>query len=98
MMSGACLVLEESKCALVGGHTCEGSELGLGLAITGEVTEEDVLQKKGMNSGDLIILTKAIGTGKRNFYIALLGDYVSSLFFMTKSPGCWGFNYILLCL
>ena len=25
MMAGACSVLRESNCALVGGHTCEGS-------------------------------------------------------------------------
>ena len=26
MMAGACEVLAESGCSLVGGHTCEGSE------------------------------------------------------------------------
>ena len=30
MMSGACKVLHEAGCALLGGHTCEGVELSLG--------------------------------------------------------------------
>ena len=30
MMSGACKVLHEAGCALLGGHTCEGAELSLG--------------------------------------------------------------------
>jgi selenide,water dikinase len=75
MMAGACEALRESGCALVGGHTCEGAELSLGFAVNGMVRESKVLTKGGgvssgarkerstMRPGDLLVLTKPIGTG-----------------------------------
>ena len=65
MMAGAVSVLNEAGCALVGGHTGEGSELALGFAINGLVDETlaGVLTKGGMRAGDVLILTKPIGTG-----------------------------------
>merc|ERR1712013_900713 len=35
LMAGAASALREAGCALVGGHTCEAKELGLGLAVNG---------------------------------------------------------------
>jgi selenide,water dikinase len=65
MMTGAVEVLNEAGCALVGGHTGEGSELALGFAINGLIDEnlEQILTKGGMKAGDVLILTKPIGTG-----------------------------------
>lgn len=65
MMSGAVQVLNEAGCALVGGHTGEGKELALGFAVNGLVDEDlhTVMRKGGMRPGDVLILTKAIGTG-----------------------------------
>jgi len=65
MMSGAVEVLNEAGCALVGGHTGEGRELALGFAVNGLVDEDlhAVLSKGGMHPGDVLILTKPIGTG-----------------------------------
>jgi len=65
MMSGAVEVLNEAGCALVGGHTGEGKELALGFAINGLVDEglRSVMKKGGMRPGDVLILTKPIGTG-----------------------------------
>jgi len=65
MMAGAVSVLNEAGCALVGGHTGEGRELALGFAINGLIDESlmGVLQKGGMRPGDVLILTKPIGTG-----------------------------------
>lgn len=51
MMAGACDVLAESECALVGGHTCEGSELALGFCVNGEVDRRVALRKGGMVPG-----------------------------------------------
>ena len=65
MMTGAMDVLREANCALVGGHTGEGKELALGFAVNGLVddTPEAVLRKGGMKPGDVLILTKPVGTG-----------------------------------
>jgi selenide, water dikinase len=65
MMAGAVSVLNEAGCALVGGHTGEGGELALGFAINGLIDEglTGALTKGGMRPGDVLILTKPIGTG-----------------------------------
>ena len=65
MMTGAIEVLDAAGCALVGGHTGEGAELALGFAVNGlvDASLHGVLRKGGMRAGDMLILTKPIGTG-----------------------------------
>jgi selenide, water dikinase len=65
MMSGAVSVLNDAGCALVGGHTGEGRELALGFAVNGltDETLAGVMTKGGLRPGDVLILTKPIGTG-----------------------------------
>jgi selenide,water dikinase len=69
MMTGAVEVLNEAGCALVGGHTGEGKELALGFAVNGLIDDDpqaglgQVLRKGSMQPGDVLILTKPIGTG-----------------------------------
>ncbi len=62
-MSGALAVLNASNTALVGGHSSEGAELSFGLSVTGLADREQVMRKSGMQTGDVLILTKALGTG-----------------------------------
>ena len=69
MMTGAMDVLREANCALVGGHTGEGKELALGFAVNGLIDDDghgpinSALSKGGMRVGDILILTKPVGTG-----------------------------------
>jgi selenium donor protein len=63
MLAGACQVLGDEKCSLVGGHTSEGAELAMGLSLHGSVHPSKVLQKGPTSAGQYIILTKPLGTG-----------------------------------
>jgi selenide,water dikinase len=65
MMTGAVEVLNAAGCSLVGGHTGEGRELALGFAINGLIDErmDGVMRKGGMQPGDVLLLSKPIGTG-----------------------------------
>ena len=63
LMAGAMNVLEDANASLVGGHTSEGLELALGFSAHGLIEKDRILRKSGMNPGDFLILTKALGTG-----------------------------------
>ena len=63
MMAGANEMLRDAGCALVGGHTSEGAELSLGFAVNGLIARDKVLRKGGLVPGDVLILSKPLGTG-----------------------------------
>jgi selenide, water dikinase len=63
MMTGANEMLRDAGCALVGGHTSEGAELSLGFAVNGLIAREKALRKGGLVPGQVLILTKPLGTG-----------------------------------
>lgn len=49
--------------SVVGGHSVDDPEPKFGLAVTGIVSPDRVVTKRGARPGDALILTKAIGTG-----------------------------------
>ena len=64
LLSGASDVLQDENISIVGGHTCEGTELACGFAIQGFTNApQRLLRKRGGKPGDKIVLTKPIGTG-----------------------------------
>ena len=63
LMSGAVEVLHAAGAALIGGHTGEAAELGLGFTVNGLADRDRILRKSGLRPGDRLILTKPIGTG-----------------------------------
>ena len=63
LLSGAVKILSQSQTPLIGGHTTEGAELAFGLSCNGLVSAEKLLRKGGMQPGQVLILTKALGTG-----------------------------------
>jgi selenide, water dikinase len=63
LLSGAMKVLNQSQAMLIGGHTTEGAELSLGLSCNGLADPEKLWRKSNMQPGQVLILTKALGTG-----------------------------------
>ena len=63
LLAGALTVLEPSGAVLAGGHSSEGQELAFGLTVNGLIDPNAVWRKGGLQPGDALILTKAVGTG-----------------------------------
>ncbi len=61
--AGAVDKITESGAVLVGGHTTEDAEPKFGLSVTGRVHPDRVWRNSGARDGDLLILTKPIGSG-----------------------------------
>jgi selenide,water dikinase len=53
----------EAGCILLGGHTVRDPEIKFGYAITGLVDPLRVLTNAGAQAGDVLVLTKSLGTG-----------------------------------
>jgi selenide, water dikinase len=62
-LAGGMEVLRKANVLLVGGHTVKGPEFNYGLAVTGLVSPERVLTNAGARLGDVLVLTKPLGTG-----------------------------------
>jgi selenide,water dikinase len=63
ILRGGLSALEEAGAVLAGGHTVEGQELLYGLAVTGTVHPDHVWRNGGARTGDVLVLTKPLGTG-----------------------------------
>jgi len=55
--------LREAGCALLGGHTVRDPEIKFGYAITGVVDPDKMMTNAGGRAGDVVVLTKPLGTG-----------------------------------
>lgn len=53
----------EAGAVIAGGHTVTDEEPKYGLAVTGQVHPDRIFTKAGAQRGDLLVLTKPIGTG-----------------------------------
>ena len=63
ILRGGALKVKEAKCALLGGHTIKNPEPVYGLAVTGLVSPRRMLTNAAARPGDVLILTKPLGTG-----------------------------------
>jgi selenide,water dikinase len=55
--------LAEAGCALLGGHTVRDPEIKFGYAVTGIVDPEKMMTNAAGRAGDVLVLTKPLGTG-----------------------------------
>ena len=53
----------EAGIPIVGGHSVDDKEPKYGMAVTGEINKQKIWKNSGACTGDLIIMTKALGTG-----------------------------------
>ena len=53
----------EAGAVLIGGHSIEDEEPKYGLSVTGEVSPEKIITNKDAKVGDILVLTKPLGSG-----------------------------------
>jgi selenide,water dikinase len=63
VLAGGAAVAAEAGCLVVGGHTIKDREPKYGMAVLGTVHPQRVLRNRGARPGDLLYLTKPLGTG-----------------------------------
>ena len=63
LLAGATRTFGELGVVLTGGHTSEGHDLSLGFSVTGYADEDQLFRKGNLAPGDVLILTKPLGTG-----------------------------------
>ena len=63
IFKGGVDVLREAGVALLGGHTVRDREIKFGYAVTGAVDPAKMWTNAGARAGDILFLTKPIGTG-----------------------------------
>ena len=66
VLNGAGSIVAESGAAIVGGHSIENKEPIFGMSVTGQVNPNQIWKNKGAQVGDVLVLTKRIGTGIMN--------------------------------
>jgi selenide, water dikinase len=63
IMRGGLSILTENNVALIGGHSVDNAEIMFGYSVTGIIDPKQIATNNGARPGDVLILTKPIGTG-----------------------------------
>ncbi len=63
ILKGAQAVAEQAEISILGGHTVDDTEPKFGMAVSGVVHPKKIIHNYGAKPGDVLILTKPIGTG-----------------------------------
>lgn len=63
ILGGAAQICREAGCAVAGGHTVRDEEVKFGLSVTGEIHPERIMRNSTAQVGDVLLLTKPLGTG-----------------------------------
>lgn len=63
ILLGGAEKVEESGALLLGGHTVNDETIKYGLSVTGTAAREEITANSGARPGDVLVLTKALGTG-----------------------------------
>jgi selenide,water dikinase len=63
ILRGGCDKVSEAGASIAGGHSVDDNEPKYGLSVTGIVHPDQILTNSGAKEGDVLILTKPLGTG-----------------------------------
>jgi selenide,water dikinase len=63
VLAGASDVARRGGCLILGGHSIDDAEPKFGMAVIGEVHPDQMFTNAGGCAGDLLVLTKPLGTG-----------------------------------
>lgn len=66
ILAGGQAAMNEAGVVVIGGHSVDDKEMKFGYAVTGTVHPDRVIRNSGARAGDILILTKPIGTGAIN--------------------------------
>ncbi len=79
MLDGAMEIFKQAGVALVGGHSVKDDEIKLGFAITGLIDPAVAAALEKPNVGDVLVLTKPLGTGVLAFCRQIGRDYPAGM-------------------
>ena len=63
ILKGGAEKVKESGAVIIGGHSIIDEEIKFGMAVTGVIHPDKIFRNVGVQEGDVLILTKALGTG-----------------------------------
>jgi selenide,water dikinase len=63
IIRGGLSKMTEAQCSVIGGHSIRNDDIQFGYAVTGIINPKRVWRNVGARTGDVLLLTKAIGTG-----------------------------------
>jgi selenide,water dikinase len=63
IIRGGLSKMTEAKCSVIGGHSIRNDDIQFGYAVTGVIHPQRVWRNVGARAGDVLLLTKSIGTG-----------------------------------
>jgi selenide, water dikinase len=63
ILAGGMQKMMEARCTIVGGHMVRDAEAKFGYAITGTIDPNNIWTNAGARPGDILVLTKPLGTG-----------------------------------
>lgn len=66
ILAGGADKAREAKCSIIGGHSVDISNILYGLAVTGTAHPKNIKGNDTAKAGDVLILTKGLGTGVLN--------------------------------
>jgi selenide, water dikinase len=63
IIRGGLSKMTEAQCSVIGGHSIRNDDIQFGYAVTGLINPRRVWRNVGARAGDVLLLTKALGTG-----------------------------------